>query len=76
MENTYIERKKPEEEFIKLLDVREPGKYILRINNKYKKCMSAIFWNTLIRYFNQVIFVQLADDILYEYKNIFSYWEN
>lgn len=75
MKNIYIERKKPEEEFIKLLSIREPRKYILKINNKYKKYMYSIFWNTLIKYFYKVEFTNLKDDILYEIEDIY-YKEN
>ena len=75
MKDFYIERKNPKEEFNKLLNVKDPGRYILRINDKYKNCMTAIFWNILIKYFNSVRFVVLPEDVMYEYEDIFSYWK-
>lgn len=71
MENIYIERKNPQSEFYNLLYVKGPNRYILRINNKYKCVMSAIFWNTLIKYFHKVKFIDLKDDILYEIEDIY-----
>lgn len=65
----YVEN--PQNKFYNLLYVKFPNKYNLRINNKYKYVMSAIFWNTLIRYFYKVEFIDLKDDILYEIEDIY-----
>ena len=70
MNNTYIDFKNPEEEFDKMLNIKDPGRYALCINNKYKNYKQKDFWNTMIRYFYCVIFEDLPEDVLYEYKDI------
>lgn len=74
-ENSCIEEKEPKEEFYKLLYIEEPRRYILRINDKYKKYMDALFWNTIIKYFHSVYFVVLPDDIFYECEDTYFYKE-
>lgn len=73
MNNTYIDFKNPEEEFNKLLNIKYPWKYALCINNKFKSYKQKNFWNTIVRYFYCVIFEDLPEDVLYEYKNVCIY---
>lgn len=73
MDNCYVYIKNPEEEFNKLLSVKDTGKYILRINSNYVKYMDNDFWDVLAFLFYRIYFVVFLDtnDILYEYENIY-----
>lgn len=73
MDNCYVYIKNPEEEFNKLLSVKDPGEYILRINSNYVKYMDNDFWDVLAFLFYRIYFVVFLDtnDILYEYENIY-----
>ena len=73
MDNCYVYIKNPEEEFNKLLSVKDPGEYILRINSNYVKYMDNYFWYVLAFRFYRIYFVVFLDtnDILYEYENIY-----
>ena len=73
MDNCYVYIKNPEEEFNKLLSVKDHGEYILRINSNYVKYMDNDFWDVLAFLFYRIYFVVFLDtnDILYEYENIY-----
>lgn len=73
MDNCYVYIKNPEEEFNKLLSVKDPREYILRINSNYVKYMDNDFWDVLAFRFYRIYFVVFLDtnDILYEYENIY-----
>ena len=73
MDNCYVYIKNPEEEFNKLLSVKDLGEYILRINSNYVKYMDNDFWDVLAFLFYRIYFVVFLDtnDILYEYENIY-----
>lgn len=56
---------------VRLLENREAYKYNLKINKKIQSSMPAIFWNTIIRYYNKVDFEELKDDkIIYVLEKI------
>lgn len=71
MEENIINIKNPQEEFYKLLEIKEPRRYILLVNDEYKGRMSGIFWNAIINYFYKVEFVILKENVLYELEDIY-----
>lgn len=56
--------------FIKLLENREAKQYNLKVNKKFTNSIPAIFWNTIIKYYNKVEFVKLDADELYILEKI------
>lgn len=68
--NVILKNVDMSEKFIGLLRNKETNKYNLKINIKYKNSMQAIFWNTVIRCYNKVEFLELEDDIIYKMEKI------
>lgn len=68
--NLIVEKKDVPKTLVRLLENRKANKYNLKINKKFHGSMSANFWNTIIRYYNKVEFVELKDDEIYVLEEI------
>ena len=68
--NLIIEKKDIPKTLVRLLENREANQYNLKINKRFHSSMSLNFWNTIIRYYNKVEFVELKYDEIYVLEKI------
>lgn len=65
-----LQKEEIQERFYRLLQVKEPPKYKLKVNSKYSAAMDRDFWRMVIYCYNEVDFEPLEDNLLFELREV------